>query len=83
MQARLADAQAAGGRRRGGARDAARRAATRAGADERLALTVALANQEWWLGGHEDARRRLHVALGDLPAAAVARPHPPAARARA
>ena len=36
--------------------------------DERLALTVALANQEWWLGEHEDARRRLHVALADLPA---------------
>jgi ATP/maltotriose-dependent transcriptional regulator MalT len=38
-------------------------------ADERLVLTVALANQEWWLGGHEDARRRLHVALAELPAA--------------
>ena len=31
-------------------------------------MTVALANQDWWLGAHEDARRRLHVALGDLPA---------------
>ena len=59
------------GRRRGGARDAARRAAA-APAGERLALTVALANQEWWLGGHEDARRRLHVALAELPARAVA-----------
>ena len=37
-------------------------ALTTAPTGERLALTVALANQEWWLGGHEDARRRLHLA---------------------
>ena len=36
--------------------------------DDRLALTVALAYQEWRLGGHEDAGRRLHVALGEQPA---------------
>jgi ATP/maltotriose-dependent transcriptional regulator MalT len=35
---------------------------------DRLALIVSLANQEWWLGGHVDALRRLHVALGELPA---------------
>src|SRR4051794_9674585 len=48
----------------------ARRCSARwpARADERLALTVALANQEWWLGGHEDSQRRLHVALRELPA---------------
>jgi DNA-binding CsgD family transcriptional regulator/tetratricopeptide (TPR) repeat protein len=69
LQRVLADAQAAGG-------DpvAARRtlldALQTAGPGERLALTVALANQEWWLGGHEDARRRLQVALGELPAQA-------------
>ena len=68
MQARLADAQAAAG-------DAAAARATRCSPRcarrrpaDRLALTVALANQEWWLGGHEDARRRLQVALGELPA---------------
>jgi DNA-binding NarL/FixJ family response regulator len=69
MQRLLADAQAAAGDP-----EAARRtlvdALQSAGPEERLVLTVALANQEWWLGGHEDARRRLHVALGDLPAQA-------------
>jgi DNA-binding CsgD family transcriptional regulator/tetratricopeptide (TPR) repeat protein len=39
-----------------------------ADASERLRLVVALANQEWWLGGHEQARRRLQAALADLPA---------------
>ena len=63
----LADAQAAAGDA-----EAARRtlvdALQTAGPEDRLVLTVALANQEWWLGGHEDARRRLQVALGDQPA---------------
>ena len=69
LSIRLADAQAAAG-------DAAAARATlhgalrTASAGDRLALTVALANQEWWLGDHEDARRWLHVVLGDLPAAA-------------
>ena len=35
---------------------------------DRLRVVVALANQEWWLGGHEQARRRLQAALADLPA---------------
>ncbi len=63
----LADAQAAAGDA-----EAARRtlvdALQTAGPEDRLVLTVALANQEWWLGGHEEARRRLQVALGDQPA---------------
>ena len=67
LQARLADAQAAAGDPPA-ARATLVDALRTAGPDERLALTVALANQEWWLGGHEHARRRLHVALGDLPA---------------
>jgi DNA-binding NarL/FixJ family response regulator len=67
LMARLADAQAAGGDARG-ARDTLLVALRGASAQERLALTVALANQEWWLGSHEDARRRLHVELRDLPA---------------
>jgi DNA-binding NarL/FixJ family response regulator len=66
-QALLADAQAAAGDPVA-ARDTLRDALETAAAGERLALTVALANQEWWLGGHEQARRQLHVALGDLPA---------------
>ena len=36
--------------------------------EERLALTVGLANQEWWLGEDDAARARLQVALSDLPA---------------
>jgi DNA-binding CsgD family transcriptional regulator/tetratricopeptide (TPR) repeat protein len=35
---------------------------------ERHALSVRVANAEMWLGRMEQARRRLHVALGDLPA---------------
>jgi DNA-binding CsgD family transcriptional regulator/tetratricopeptide (TPR) repeat protein len=67
LQRLLADAQAAAGDPAAARRtllDALRSAAP----GERLALTVALANQEWWLGGHEDARRRLQVALAELPA---------------
>jgi DNA-binding NarL/FixJ family response regulator len=67
MRSLLADAQAAAGDPEA-ARDTLRDALETAAAEERLALTVALANQEWWLGGHEDARRRLHVALSDMPA---------------
>jgi ATP/maltotriose-dependent transcriptional regulator MalT len=67
LRMRLADAQAAGGDA-GGARDTLLAALEIATAEERLALTVGLANQEWWLGDHEDARRRLHVELRDLPA---------------
>jgi DNA-binding CsgD family transcriptional regulator len=67
MQAVLADAQAAAGdaqAARGTLVDALRTAR----GDERLTLTVALANAEWWLGLNDEARRRLHVALGALPA---------------
>ena len=63
----LADAQAAAGDPVG-ARATLDDALAGAGPADRLALTVALANLEWWIGGHEDARRRLHVALGELPA---------------
>jgi DNA-binding NarL/FixJ family response regulator len=69
LQRLLADAQAAAGDP-AQARRTLLEALPAAGPRERLALTVALANQEWWLGGHEDARRRLHVALGELPAQA-------------
>ena len=67
MQARLADAQAAAGDALG-ARATLLEALRSAPAGERLMLTVALANQDWWLGDNDEARRRLHVALGDLPA---------------
>jgi len=62
MQALLAEAQAAAGDPLA-ASATLREALATAGSGERLALTVALANQEWWLGGHEPARRRLHRSL--------------------
>ncbi len=77
MAARLADAQAAAGDAEA-ARVTLVAALRTAPDDDRLALTVALANQEWWLGGHEGARRRLQVALADLPA----RPSPDRIRLR-
>jgi DNA-binding NarL/FixJ family response regulator/tetratricopeptide (TPR) repeat protein len=63
----LADAQAAAGDPFG-ARETLLEALRTAPAGRCLALTVALANSEWWLGRTDDARRRLQVALGDLPA---------------
>ena len=67
LQRLRADAQAAAGNPQA-ARETLLDALATAPSDDRLALTVALANQEWWLGGHEDAGRRLHVALAELPA---------------
>jgi DNA-binding NarL/FixJ family response regulator/tetratricopeptide (TPR) repeat protein len=67
LRARLADAQAAGGDPIA-ARSTLLGALREAGPAERLGLTVALANQEWRLGANDDARRRLHVVLRDLPA---------------
>ena len=66
-RARLADAQAAAGDA-AGARDTLLGALRTAAPEDRLALTVAVANAEWWLGRTPDARRRLQVALGALPA---------------
>jgi ATP/maltotriose-dependent transcriptional regulator MalT len=67
IQARLAEAQSAAGDP-GAARQTLLGALGTAGSDARLALTVAVANMELWIGRHEDARRRLHVALAELPA---------------
>jgi DNA-binding NarL/FixJ family response regulator len=67
LQARLADAQAAAGDALG-ARETLLDAIRRAAPADRLRLTVGVANAEWWIGRTEDARRRLHVALGTLPA---------------
>ena len=64
---RLADAQAAAGDATG-ARGTLLEALRTAAPGERLALTVAVANSEWWLGRTPEARRRLQVALGELPA---------------
>ena len=68
IQIALAEAQSAAGRA-----DAARTTLLDALADardpaERQALTVRVANAEFWLGHSEEALQRLHVALRDLPA---------------
>jgi DNA-binding CsgD family transcriptional regulator len=67
MQGLLAEAQAAAGDPVG-ARATLLDALRTAPPERRLALTVAAANSEWWLGRDEDARRRLQVALGEQPA---------------
>jgi DNA-binding CsgD family transcriptional regulator len=67
LQLRLSDAQAAAGDA-AGARETLLDALRTAGPEDRLALTVAVANSEWWLGRTPDARRRLQVALSALPA---------------
>jgi len=69
IEARLADAQAAAGDA-AGARETLLGALRTAAPTDRLALTVAIANAEWWLGRTPEARRRLQVALGELPAQA-------------
>jgi DNA-binding CsgD family transcriptional regulator len=63
-----ADAEAAAGDA-GAAQATLTEALARADGDDRLRIVVALANQEWWLGGHGLARQRLQAALADLPAA--------------
>jgi ATP/maltotriose-dependent transcriptional regulator MalT len=67
VQTLLADALAAAGDRVQ-ARETLIEALRTSPTDQRLRLTVTLANAEWWLGLAEEARRRLHVALGELPA---------------
>jgi len=67
VQLRLSEAQAAAGDA-AGARDTLLDALRTAAPEDRLALTVAVANAEWWLGRTPDARRRLQVALSALPA---------------
>jgi ATP/maltotriose-dependent transcriptional regulator MalT len=60
------DLQAAGDASR--AREGLLSALGSADGPERLALTVRVASAELWLGRYEQARRHLHVALGELPA---------------
>ena len=67
VEIRLADAQAAAGDATG-SRDTLLAALRTAAPRDRLALTVGVANAEWWIGRTDDARRRLHVALAELPA---------------
>ena len=67
VEMRLADARAAAGDA-AGSRDTLLAALHTAEPADRLALTVGVANAEWWIGRTDEARRRLHVALGALPA---------------
>jgi ATP/maltotriose-dependent transcriptional regulator MalT len=64
----LAEAQSAGGDRAGARLTLEAALVDARDAQERHALAVRIANTEVWLGEYEQARRRLHVALGDLPA---------------
>ena len=63
----LADAQEAAGDP-AAARETLLQALAGAEGAERFALTVRVASAEQWLGRNHEARRRLQVALGDLPA---------------
>ena len=67
IEGALADAQEAAGDA-SGARETLLNALGRAEGTERLAVTVRIASAEQWLGRNDEARRRLLVALGDLPA---------------
>ena len=67
LEGALADAQEAAGDA-SGARETLLSALGRAEGTERLALTVRVASAEQWLGRNDEARRRLLVALGDVPA---------------
>src|SRR6185295_429435 len=78
-QLRLSDAQAAAGDA-AGARDTLSDALRTAAPEDRLALTVGVANAEWWLGRTADARRRLQVALSALPASPTPATRPPTPR---
>ena len=64
---RLADARSAVGDA-SGARAVLLAALDDAEPGDRLRITIGIANAEWWLGRTDDARGRLHVALGELPA---------------
>src|SRR5215218_856763 len=63
----LADAQNAAGDPEG-ARGTLLALMDDAEGEERTGLSVRVANVEYWLGRHDDARRRLQVALQSLPA---------------
>ena len=67
LQTLLAEAQAAAGDP-AGARETLVHALRTTPADQRLRLTVAAANADWLLGRNDEARSRVQVALGELPA---------------
>ena len=68
IQVALAEAQSAAGDRASARETLLATLADTHDPQERHALTVRIANVEMWLGGEEQARRRLYVALGDVPA---------------
>ena len=68
MQVALAEAQSASGDPEAARATLLAALACARTAEERNALTVRVANTEFWLGRDADALRRLHVALGELPA---------------
>ncbi|HEY6694171.1 MAG TPA: AAA family ATPase [Solirubrobacteraceae bacterium] len=68
IQIALAEAQSAAGDRAGARETLLATLGATHDAQERNALTVRIANVEMWLGSETESRRRLYVALGDLPA---------------
>jgi ATP/maltotriose-dependent transcriptional regulator MalT len=68
IQIALAEAQSAAGDRAGARETLLATLGATHDAHERNALTVRIANVEMWLGSEIESRRRLYVALGDLPA---------------
>jgi DNA-binding NarL/FixJ family response regulator len=68
IQIALAEAQSAAGDRAGARETLLATLGATHDAHERNALTVRIANVEMWLGSETESRRRLYVALGDLPA---------------
>ena len=68
IQIALAEAQSAAGDRSSARETLLGTLAEATDPQERHALTVRVANTEMWLGAEQQSRRRLYVALGDLPA---------------
>ena len=68
IRAALAEAHSAAGNRAGARATLEVALGDARDLQESHALAVRLANTEMWLGEEEQARRRLHVALSDLPA---------------
>ncbi|HEX5622690.1 MAG TPA: AAA family ATPase [Solirubrobacteraceae bacterium] len=68
LQVALAEAQSAGGDPEGARTTLLAALGEAQNAEAKHALTVRIANAEFWLGRDEDALRRLQVALANLPA---------------
>ena len=68
LRVALAEAQSAGGDPEGARTTLLAALGEAETAEDRHALTVRVANTEFWLGRDEEALRRVHIALANLPA---------------